>query len=128
MKWKIDSDKMQSINTWSESINVKKLQAFLSFVNYNKKFIRNYFKKALSLTNLTNKDKSWHWKEREQTTFKKLRNACLKDSILKIINMTKSIKIEIDAFDLIIKICFIQQKKNKWRSATYFSRKLSSTE
>ena len=56
---KIDLNKVQSVNTWSKSINVKKLQAFLSFVNYNRKFIRNYFKKTLLLTNLTNKNKSW---------------------------------------------------------------------
>ena len=100
----------------------------MNFVNYNRKFIRDYFKKALSLTKLTNKNESWHWGKREQTTFEELWNACLKDSVLKMINTTKLIKIEIDAFDLIIKVCLIQQKESKWHSATYFSRKLSSAE
>ena len=37
--------------------NVKKVQTFLEFVNYNKKFIKKFFKKALSLINLIEKNK-----------------------------------------------------------------------
>ena len=44
------------------------------------------------------------------------------------IDMNSSIKIEIDAFNLIIKICLNQQADSKRHSATYFSKKLSSTE
>ena len=42
--------------------------------------------------------------------------------------MNRSIKIEIDASDLIIKACFNQQVDDKWYSAIYFSRKLSLIE
>ena len=82
----------------------------------------------MTLTNFTIKDKLWKWNEDEQTTFERLQNACLNNSILRMIDIDSSIKIETDAFDLIIKECLNQQANNKWHSAIYFSRKLSSTE
>ena len=44
---------------------------------------------------------------------RKLRDACLNNLILRIINMNSLIKIEIEAFDLIIETCFNQQIDNK---------------
>ena len=42
--------------------------------------------------------------------------------------MNNSIKIETDAFDLIIEIYFSQQADKKWYFAAYFSEKLSLAE
>ena len=54
---RMNSIKLKTIKNWSQSTNVKKVQAFLGFVNYNRKFIKDYFKKIISLINLTIKDK-----------------------------------------------------------------------
>ena len=54
--------KLKAIKDWSQSINVKEVQTFLKFVNYNRKFIKNYSKKVIFLINLTIKDKPWNWK------------------------------------------------------------------
>jgi len=51
--------KLQVIKEWKSSINVKKVQFFLGFINYNKKFIKNYFANAILLTNLTKKNTLW---------------------------------------------------------------------
>ena len=56
-KIRINSTKLKAIKDWSRSTSVKEVQAFLGFVNYNRKFIKNYFKKIISLINLTIKDK-----------------------------------------------------------------------
>ena len=55
----IDPAKFQLIRKWKTTMNMKKIQLFLDFANYNKKFIKDFFKKTTSFTNLTNKDKSW---------------------------------------------------------------------
>ena len=44
---RINSDKLTSVKRWSVSINVKKMQVFLEFVNYNRKFIQEYSQKTL---------------------------------------------------------------------------------
>ena len=36
---------------------MKKIQVFLKFVNYNRKFTKDFFKKALLLINFTKKNK-----------------------------------------------------------------------
>ena len=56
-KIRMNSIKLKMIKNWSQLTNVKKIQIFLKFVNYNRKFIKNYFKKVIFLINLTIKDK-----------------------------------------------------------------------
>ena len=53
---KIDLVKVQSIVEWPTPKNVTNVQAFLRLANYNRKFIKDYLKKAIPLTNLTKKD------------------------------------------------------------------------
>ena len=62
--------KLKTIKNWSQSTNIKEVQAFLEFVNYNRKFIKDYFKKVIPLINLTIKNKSWSWGTQEQQAFK----------------------------------------------------------
>ncbi len=50
---RMNLEKLQAIKEWKSFINVKKMQSFLGFMNYNKKFIKDYFVNAISLTNLT---------------------------------------------------------------------------
>ena len=123
---RIDSKKIRAIQNWKSFINVKKLQSFLEFINYNRKFIKNYFSKAISLINLTAKDKLWSWKKKKRDAFNKLQQACITDSVLKMFDTEKSIRLKIDASDLAIKTCISQKHDDKWHSIIYLSRKLSS--
>jgi len=55
---RMNSKKLRTIKEWKSLTNVKKVQFFLDFINYNKKFIKNYLVNAISLTNFTKKDTS----------------------------------------------------------------------
>ena len=125
---RIDSEKIRAIQNWKSLINVKKLQSFLKFINYNRKFIKNYFNKAIFLINLTAENKSWSWKKKKRDAFNKLQRACITDSVLKMFDTEKSVRLKIDASDLIIKTCISQKHDDKWHSVIYLSRKLSSAE
>ena len=124
---RMDPTKFKAIKDWPRSINVKGVQTFLGFVNYNRKFIKNYSKKVISLINLTIKDKPWSWENQERQAFEQLRDACLQQSILQMFNSKKSIRIETNASNLIIDACLNQENEDKQHFVTYFSRKLSST-
>ena len=54
---RMNSTKLKVVKDWSQPTSVKEMQTFLKFVNYNRKFIKDYFKKVISLINLTIKDK-----------------------------------------------------------------------
>ena len=57
---RMNSIKFKAIQNWSRSTNVKEVQTFLKFVNYNRKFIKNYLRKVISLINLTIKNRPWN--------------------------------------------------------------------
>ena len=124
---RMNSTKFKIIKEWSKSTNVKEVQTFLEFVNYNRKFIKDYFKKVIPLINLTTKDKPWDWKNKEQKAFEQLRDVCLQQSILQMFNSKKSIRIETNALNLIIGACLNQENEDKRHFVAYFSRKFSST-
>ena len=126
-KVRMNLTKIKIIKDWPQSTNVKEVQTFLRFVNYNRKFIKDYFKKIIPLINLTIKNKSWIWRYSKQQAFEQLRNACLQQSILQMFDSKKSIRIETNALNLIIDACLNQEKEGKQHFVTYFSRKLSST-
>ena len=55
---RMNSVKIKAMKDWPKSTNIKEVQAFLGFVNYNRKFIKDYFRKAIPLINLTIKGKA----------------------------------------------------------------------
>ena len=54
----IKINKVKSIKNKSIFTTIKQVQGFLEFVNYNKKFIKNFFRLTLSLINLSKKERS----------------------------------------------------------------------
>ena len=52
---RMNSAKVRAVKEWETSINSIEVLSFIDFTNYNRKFIEEYFKKAIPLTNLTKK-------------------------------------------------------------------------
>jgi len=52
----MDSKKIRAVKEWPTPIDVKDIQAFIGFVQYNRKFIEDFSKRSIPLTNLTRKD------------------------------------------------------------------------
>ena len=127
-KVRMDSAKLKVVKDWSQSTNVKEVQAFLRFVNYNRKFIKDYAKKVIPLINLIVKKKAWSWEFQKQQAFEQLRDACLQQLVLQMFNSKKSIRIKTNASNLVIGACLNQENEGKQHFVAYFSRKLSPTE
>ena len=125
---RIDPAKLWAVKEWPIPSNVKEIQSFLGFVNYNRKFIKNYLKKANPLTNLIKDATQWHWGTREQQAFEELKEDCLRDPILKIFDLKKPSRMETDASDLAIGACWMQEHDSRWHPVAYMSRKLSPAE
>jgi hypothetical protein len=53
---KIDLEKVRAILEWPEPTTVKETQSFLGFANFYRRFVKDYSKVAILLTNLTKKD------------------------------------------------------------------------
>ena len=71
---------------------------------------------------------NFDYEKKKRNAFNQLQLACITNSIFKMFDTEKSIRLKIETSDLIIKTCINQKYDDKWHSIIYFWRKLSSTE
>jgi len=57
----MNSSKIIIIINWTTLINLKEIQSFMKFVNFYRRFIRDFFKLVKSFIQLTRKDTSFVW-------------------------------------------------------------------
>jgi hypothetical protein len=124
----MDPKKIKAVKEWPTPIDVKDIQAFIGFVQYNRKFIKNFLERSIPLTNLTKKDTPWKWGSREEAAFQGLKEECLKEPVLKMFDPKKPGRMETNALDLVIDACFNQLYEGMWHLVAYYSRKLSPAE
>ena len=103
----MNSAKVQTVKEWKISIYSTEILLFRNFTNYNRKFIKKYFKKTIPLTDLTKNDTLWKWNSDQKRTFQEFKKACAEESVLKIFDLTKNIRMKIDASNLTIEACIL---------------------
>jgi RNase H-like domain found in reverse transcriptase len=84
---------------------VIKIQEFMGFANFYRKFIRGYSGVLISFTDLIKKNKTFAWTENEKTAFKELKQRFLKAPILAIFDPEEHIVLETDISDYAIGAC-----------------------
>ena len=93
---KIDPEKIRKILDWSEPRNLKNLQGFLGFGNFNRRFISGYLLIILPLTELIKKDVLFVWTTSCEKTFNKLKKAFITAPYLVLFVSGKPVRIKID--------------------------------
>ncbi len=122
---KMNSEKIKAIVKWEKFTHLKEIQAFLEFVNFYRRFIKDFFKIVKSLIKLTRKDHLYSWTKNCQTTFDELKKRITKASILLYFLFELKIFLESDSSDY-VSVGILSQKENDdlIRSITYFSKTL----
>ena len=121
-------EKIKAIEEWPTPKDVKGVQSFLGFANFNRRFIEAYSKKVLPVTNITQKDVGFSWGKEQEEAFQKLKQACKEPPVLCSFRTGEPARIETDASDLAIGACICQQREDKWHPIAYHSRKMSTAE
>ncbi len=80
----MDSVKIKGILDWPTPTKKKKLQSFLGFTNFYRRFIKNYSKIVKPMTQLTGND-MWKWGRAQQEAFEQLKRQLAEDVILAIL-------------------------------------------
>ncbi|RYP53614.1 hypothetical protein DL770_010985 [Monosporascus sp. CRB-9-2] len=96
---KMDPKKLAAVKEWAQPTNVKEIQAFLGFANYYRRFIRNFSRIAMPLTELTRKEKQFEWTSKEQEAFQQIKKALTSEPVLIMYDPKRPIKLETDASD-----------------------------
>ncbi len=122
---KKDLKKTDAVRNWSSLKWVKKVQAFLGLMNYYQKFVPNYARIAEPLTQLTHKNKKWHWDKEQKNAFHALKKSLSRMAHLRILNSTCKKVLKTNASDFTVDTCLYQIKNEQQRLIVYQSRKLS---
>src|SRR5258707_2927346 len=70
----MDPVKVQGVTDWLQPVKVKDVQSFIGFVNFYRRFIRNFCEIAHPLHMLTQKSKDSSWGAAEQQAFDALKS------------------------------------------------------
>jgi len=94
---RMDRRKVEAILDWPAPTKVSELRSFLGLANYYRKFIKDYSKKVVPLTDLLKKDQPWSWTEKQQAAFEKLKTAISTEPVLKLPNFDVPFEVHTDA-------------------------------
>ena len=94
----MDPKKVDVIVKWPPPKNLEELQIFLGMAGFYHKFIRDYAKIAVPMTDqLKAQGRAFDWGENQQRSFDKLKVAIATASLLAIVDPYKPFVLEIDA-------------------------------
>jgi len=111
-KIRMDLTKTEAITAWPAPTKKKELQSFLGFLNFYRRFIRNFAELSLPLTKLTGKAE-WTWEQEQQDAFDALKEAITNDPVLALPNGNGKFTIECDASDFATGAVLSQEQDDK---------------
>lgn len=117
----MDGKKVKAIQNWEVPTKVTELRSFLGLVNYYRRFIQGYSKKAAPLKDLLKKNRRT---EECKKAFDKLKEAVTEEPVLRLPDSSKSFEVNTDASDFAIGGVLMQEG----HPIAYESRKLNDTE
>ena len=118
-KIRMNSKWIQMIKKWFKSKTYRKMQIFLRFVNFYKRFIYRYFKIIAPLTNLLKdnenekKKNSFKWLKSVEQTFRQFCDIFMSIFLFIHYDFFKKIWMKTDVFNFAIANIFSQQNKNE---------------
>ncbi|GFW79576.1 retrovirus-related Pol polyprotein from transposon 17.6 [Trichonephila clavipes] len=93
----IDKDKSVSINEFPVPKDQKQIKPFLGCCNFYRRYIKNFAKRALPLTNLLRKDTPFEWTSETQEAFDDIKKAILNPPVLALPDQNAELQITTDA-------------------------------
>lgn len=117
----------EKISNWPQPTNVKEVQSFLGCCNYYRKFIKDFAKIALPLTNLTKDNVDFEWTENSEKSFRELKQKLCSEPILSTPDFSSEepFIIDADASGSCVGGVLSQKQNGKERAIGYFSKTLS---
>ena len=129
-----DPKKIEAVQKWERPHNVYTIRRFLGFVNYYRKFIKDYSKIARPLYNLISGDNAKkrtnliEWSHAAEEAFQTLINRCTQAPILAYADFSLPFELHIDASGTGLGAVLYQTQEGKKRVIAYASRTLSQSE
>jgi len=126
----MDPVKVTGVCEWPVLENRTDVQAFIGFVNFYRRFIRDFLTIAQPLFDLTHSDQAWNWGTKEQEAFERLKTAVTTAPILASPQDSEPFRIEAGSSDFALGAVLSQQlpREEKWHPVAFYSKSLSLVE
>ena len=93
----VDLKKIKAIMEWPVPKDVENIWSFMGITGYYHKFIEGFSKIAYPITSLQNKGTKFHWSQKCQDSFNKLKELLTSAPILKVADPDKDFTVCVDA-------------------------------
>jgi len=128
-KIEMDPVKVAGVSQWPTPSNVKEVQSFIGFVNFYRRFIKDFSEIARPLHDLTRKDVAWLWTEQCQEAFNSLKKAITSTPILIFPDENKPYILEADSSNYATGGVLSQEGDDgKFHPVAFLSKSLSEVE
>ena len=125
----MDPAKVKTVLEWETPRLLRDVQCFLGFANFYRKFIKDYSKIILPLTQLTKKGHAFLWSNEADMAFRHLKKAFTSSPILAHVDTNKPFIMEADASDFSLGSILSQQgDKEKLHPVAFHLRKFDAAE
>jgi hypothetical protein len=126
----MDPVKVAGVAEWPEPTSKREVQSFLGFVNFYRRFVKDFSHHARPLFNLTRKEQKWRWDSPEASAFRKLKELVTSAPVLITPADDQPFRIEADSSDFATGAVLSQlsAEDGKWHPVAFLSKSLSETE
>ena len=124
----MDPTKVDGIKSWPIPTNLKQLCSFIGFLNFYRRFIKDFSSIARPLHDLTKTDVPWTWKEIQQEAFDKLKEAICTALVLAHPDTLQPFMVKTDTSNFAIRAVLLQkQSDDKWHPVAFLSKSMDNT-
>ena len=93
----MEEEKVKTVREWPTPTTVKQVQRFLGFVNFYRRFIKDFSKIAAPLNKLRGGNDKWEWTGDQQEAFDMLKQRVTSEPVLRLPQPKGQFRIEVDA-------------------------------
>ena len=125
---RVAPDKISAVQQWPRPRSVTDVRAFLGLANFYRRFVRDYSRIAMPLTELTKDTVMWRWGPEQQSAFDLLKAALCAPPVLRVPDQSKPFVLHCDACKYAIGATLQQDHGNGLQPVAYFSAKMTDAE
>lgn len=126
---RMDESKIQAIQEWPTPMKVKHVRGFLGLANFYRRFIQDFATIARPLNDLTKKDLTWKWTDKEQKAFETLKQLFTTAPILAYPDNNCKFRVECDSSDYATgAVLSMECSDGIWRPCAFSSHSLNEAE
>ena len=124
----VSPDKVDAVKSWPTPRNVHDVRSFLGLAGFYRRFVKDFSKIALPMTELTHDKAPWQWGETQQKAFDQLKAALCSAPVLILPDPSKPFVLHCDSCKFAIGATLQQDHGNGLQPVAYRSKKLSKAE